>query len=225
MNVITKPNMNDERYITTTAVRKQFGISTSSLRNWERDGKIRCLRPNGTRRIYHLGDIKKFFGNSSKEIEKETVCYARVSSSHQKEDLERQIKVLEKEYPGCRVIKDVASGINFKRPGFISLLELVDQGHVNEVVVTYKDRLCRFGYEIIEWLFKQRNTRLVVLSQDTSKEDPSRELSEDLLSIVNVFVARNNGLRAGQQRRWRKEESKKDQDQDENPKEGPSGQG
>lgn len=88
----------------------------------------------------------------------------------------------------------------------MSILEQVYDGIVEEVVVAYKDRLCRFGFELVEWIFKKSGTKLVVLSQtERNEENDSRELAEDLLAITTVFVARNNGLRAGQNRKRRKE--------------------
>jgi predicted site-specific integrase-resolvase len=112
--------------------------------------------------------------------------------------------LLSGEYPDARIIKDIGSGLNWKRPGLGSLLEQVHQGNVKEVVVTYKDRLCRFGSEILEWIFKKSNVKLLVLSSSSDQKDITRELSDDLLAITTVFVARNNGLRAGHFRRERK---------------------
>ncbi|NBP16834.1 IS607 family transposase, partial [bacterium] len=85
-----------------------------------------------------------------------------------------------------------------------TLLEHVYNGDVDEVVVTYKDRLCRFGFELIEWLFKKANTKLVVLNGSSECTNSTAELAEDLLSITNVFVARNNGMRSAQNRKNRR---------------------
>lgn len=105
-------------------------------------GKIRTLRPTGTtnrpgKRIYNINDIKKIFGIKEDIIDthKHRICYARVSSNHQKEDLERQITLLKNAYPDAKIVKDIGSGLNWKRPGFNSLLEQVYSGNVQEVVV------------------------------------------------------------------------------------------
>lgn len=200
--------MNDDKYITPAEIKKHFGISTNSLRKWTIDGKIKSIRPNGTRRLYSSKDINQFFGVTEPIINRATVCYARVSSNHQKEDLERQIKLLQSEYPNAKIIKDIGSGLNWKRTGFTTLLESIYSGDIDTVVVSYKDRLCRFGNELVEWIFKKANVKLVVLSKHQENYDPSKELSDDLLAITTVFVARNNGLRAGQYKRKRNEESK-----------------
>ena len=101
-------------------------------------------------------------------------------------------------------ITDIASGLNWKRNGLRSLLELVYKGTVKKIVVAYKDRLARFGFELLEWIFKQHETELVVLNQNSGTSDES-ELQQDLLSIVNVFVARHNGARSAINKRKRKE--------------------
>lgn len=198
--------MNADNYINPAQIKKQFSITSNTLRTWTNQGKIRSIRPNGTRRIYNATDIQTFFG-IQQPINTTIVCYARVSSQHQKEDLDRQVKFLQSEYPNTRVFKDIGSGLNWKRPGFTALLEAVHKGDVGTVVVTYKDRLCRFGNELVEWIFKKANVKLVVLSKGDDEKNPSKELSDDLLAITTVFVARNNGLRAGHFKRERKKVS------------------
>ena len=148
------------------------------------------------------------FGVITKPLDKITVCYARVSSSHQKEDLERQVNLLASKYPSARIIKDVGSGINWKRQGINTLLELIHQGVVGEVVVTFKDRLCRFGSELLEWIFQKNDVKLMVLNSTCDTTNPTGELAEDLLAITTVFVARNNGIRSGKFKRERSLQNK-----------------
>lgn len=196
--------MNNDQYIAPYKLTKQFNITSVTLARWADEGKVRVLRPNGGRRIYHVGDIKILFGIAEQTLGKETVCYARVSSRHQKEDLDRQVQYLEKEYPNTKIFKDIGSGLNYNRPGFKALLDKVYSGTVETVVVSYKDRLCRFGSELVEWIFKKANVKLVVLSKgDAIEIDRSKELADDLLSITTVFVARNNGLRCQKYKRDR----------------------
>jgi putative resolvase len=204
--------MDNGKYIVPFRVSKQFNVTSGTLRRWSEEGKIRCIRPNNGRRLYNLEDIEKFFGVEKEIIEKKTICYARVSSSHQKEDLDRQVDFLQSQFPDSIVFKDIGSGLNWKRNGFNALLELIYKGDVGKVVVTYRDRLCRFGIELVEWIFKKHNVKLLVLSSDPDQKDPSKELSEDLLAITTVFVARNNGLRAGNYKRERKERESKKQE-------------
>lgn len=199
--------MNNDNFISPKKLTQQFNITSGTLRNWGESGKIGYLRPNKTgRRIYNINDVRKILGIEDSILEKKkTISYARVSSNHQKEDLERQIVILKEKNPDSIVIKDIGSGLNWKRQGFNSLLEQVNKGDISQVVVTYRDRLCRFGFELVEWILKKSNVKLVVLNSNIDQKDISRELSDDLLAITTVFVARNNGLRAGAYRRERKE--------------------
>jgi putative resolvase len=199
--------MDNEHYISPSKLTKQFDVTSGTLRRWAEDGKIRYLRPNGGKgkRIYNIQDVAKIFGiNPPKPNESYTICYARVSSNHQKEDLERQVDMLKERYPDAKIIKDIGSGLNWNRQGFRSLLEHVNSRTVSEVVVAYKDRLCRFGFELVDWIFQKANVKLVVLNTNDQIADLSRELSDDLLAITTVFVAKNNGLRAAHYRKQRK---------------------
>ena len=113
-------------------------------------------------------------------------------------------------YPEATVIKDVGSGLNWKRQGFNSLLEQIYKGDISTVVVTYRDRICRFGFELVEWIFNKASVKLVVLGIDTITENASSELAEDLLAVTTVFVAKNNGIRAGKLRKLRIEQERKE---------------
>ena len=210
--------MDNETYISPIKITKQFDITSCTLRKWAEDGKIRCLRPNpgvrGGKRIYNINDINKIFGIEKNTFgnDKKTICYARVSSNDQKQDLERQINLLKEKYPTATIIKDIGSGLNWNRSGFRSILEQVNSGDVKEVVVTYRDRMCRFGYELVEWICKKANVKIVVLGGDQNTKDMSKELSEDLLAITTVFVAKNNGLRSANYRRQRKESEREERE-------------
>jgi predicted site-specific integrase-resolvase len=217
--------MEKDVYISANKITKQFDITSNTLRKWADDGKIRCLRPNsdnktGGKRIYHTGDIQKIFGVKEELKERKIICYARVSSNHQKEDLKRQVDFLKETYQEADIIKDIGSGLNWNRVGFKSLLEQVYSGDVKTVVVSYKDRLCRFGIELVEWIFKKSDVKLLVLSKSPGEQDMSRELSEDLLAITTVFVAKNNGLRAAKYRRERKQRELDSQESNDLPNEG-----
>ena len=120
--------------------------------------------------------------------------YARVSSKKQDADLERQIKFIQNLYPSHTVISDIASGINFRRRGLNKILEAVLTGSVAEIVVAHKDRLCRFGFELLENICKFFKTTITVLDNKSGKPYMD-EFAEDLLSIVTVFTARFYGKR------------------------------
>ena len=213
----------DDKFISPFKVRKKFDITSNTLRTWGEEGKIRFIRVRDGKgkRLYNIKDIDKIFGTSHSICPKENViCYARVSSDHQKEDLNRQIELLRKNFPQAEIISDIGSGLNFKRKGFTTLLERINSKVVTKVVVTYKDRLCRFGFELFEWFLKKSNTELMVLNSITDNEESqgnfrTSELAEDLLAITTVFVARNNGNRSAKFKKQRKEEKNQQQKQEE----------
>lgn len=190
-------------YVTAKTVRSHYEISHSGLRKWALEGKVSYKQLPGGNRLYSIDDIHRIFGGKRQET-KEKVIYARVSSSHQKEDLDRQIEDLKQAYPNHRIIYDVASGLNFSRKGLQALLDGVFDRTIQEVVVAYRDRLCRFGFELFESVFKRFEVRLVVHNKSTDHSTSNPELAEDLLAVVNFFVARNNGKRSSENRKRRR---------------------
>lgn len=186
--------MND-KYISPSKITKQFNITSGTLRKWGEEGKLRFIRPNSTgRRIYNVTDVEKLLGVESTMKNKKTICYARVNSESQRDELEKQIKCLKKTNPDSCIITDIDLGINWKRPGFQSMLDLIYEGKVDKIVVTYKDRLCSFGIEILEWLLKKNDIKLQVLSPKQTTNSFKKELAEDLFEITSIFVSRKNGL-------------------------------
>jgi len=137
------------------------------------------------------------------------ICYCRVSSNKQKEDLERQIKFMKDKFPMHTIIQDIGSGLNYKRKGLQELMEKAINGEIEELVIAYKDRLTRFGYEMIEWLISKYSNGKIIVINKNEEETPVEELTKDIVSIMNVYVAKVNGLR--KYKTHIKEEIEKDQ--------------
>ena len=167
---------------------KIIGVSVQTLRAWDKAGTIPTKRSGGNTRLY---DVSAYITETKSSLK--TICYCRVSSPKQKEDLKRQIEYVTARYPESEVIKDVGSGINFKRKGLNTILERAMSGEQLEVVVAYKDRLARFGYELVEGIISRNGGRVVVLNEVSLS--PSEELTQDLLTILHVFSCRLCGLR------------------------------
>ena len=163
-----------------------LGVHPNTLRNWANEGKIRYIRQPGGQRLY---DVSSVGGDGGKR----RVCYCRVSSRKQKDDLERQVAKMRGLFPGHEIVTDIGSGLNFKRKGLASVLESAMRGDVAEIVVAHRDRLCRFGFELVERIVGQNGGRVVVLGDLESS--PQRELVCDLVSIIHVFACRIHGLR------------------------------
>ena len=113
-----------------------------------------------------------------------------VSSNNQKDDLQRQVQYMQEKYPTHQIITDIGSGLNYKRKGLKTILEYAYKGIVKEVVVAYKDRLCRFGFELFEHILQtQSNAEILVLNQANHSKE--QELTDDLLYLLHVFSARS----------------------------------
>jgi predicted site-specific integrase-resolvase len=159
------------------------------------DGKIKTIRGGGNQRLYN---VKSFINPKIEEEEESTktkYIYCRVSSHKQKNDLTRQINSLQEKYPNHTVVKEIASGINFKRKILNRILEESYRGLVEEIVVAHKDRLCRIAWDHFEWLFQLYGVTLIIDSDEELHHSPESELAEDLMSIVHVFSCRHYGQR------------------------------
>lgn len=203
---------NKEKYLTPKEVTKILKVSTKTLHNWNCQGILKAVRTKGGHRRYVESDVytKAWSPHQLEEIQKRKrrICYCRVSTPSQREDLERQALFFSTKYPEHEIIKDIGSGINFKRKGFNSILESAINGDIGEVVVTHRDRLCRFGFELIQRIIEQHsNGAIVVLNQDETS--PEKELVNDLLSIITVFSSRLYGLRSHSLKKKIKEEASK----------------
>ena len=178
---------------------KILGVKEGILRKWDSQGNIKTIRTPGGIRLFDITSVDPTTNLFAIREKKEAVAifYSRVSSSKQKDDLERQKQFLKDnyadKYPRFQEVTDIGSGLNFKRTGLLRVLGLIKEGNVSAVVVASKDRLARFGFELIEWLCKEYGTETVVL--DNQDSTPEEELGNDLMSIVQVYCCRWNGKR------------------------------
>ena len=174
-------------YVNTRKAVALLGVHPNTLRKWATDGRLEHIRSPGGRRLYNVDAFLR------EEVGVGVVCYARVSSYAQKDDLRGQVALLQSRYPGAEVVKDIGGGLNWKRKGLVALLERLHSGEKLRIVVAHKDRLARFGFELIEWLAKQNGGEVVVLDESSCR--PEQELTEDILSILHTFSCRLYGLR------------------------------
>jgi len=172
---------------------EKLGIHYKTLLSIAERGEIKIVKI-GKQQLYN---VEEYMKTKEMKVEKmkRKICYCRVSSLKQKEDLGRQEEMMKSLYPSYEIIKDIGSGINYNRKGLQKLIKYALDGEIDEVVIEYKDRLTRFGYELIEYIIKeQSNGRIKILNKDEEKT-PMEEMTVDLVSIMNVYVAKINGLR------------------------------
>lgn len=177
-----------KNYVTPGEAARILGVCDRTLRYWEEQGKITAIRTAGGQRRY---DITTYTTGTTGD--RVIILYARVSSTKQKEDLQRQCEYLQSQYPEGELVKEVGGGLNYKRKKMLTILERVMSGNVKRIVVTYKDRLARFGFDLLQWLCTKHSCEIVVLNK--VELSPEREMVEDILSIVHCFSARLYGLR------------------------------
>lgn len=165
-----------------------LGVLPNTLRKWADMGEINCIKTQSGQRRY---DVESYIGKSTTST---TICYCRVSSHKQRDDLERQVKYLRNQYPSAEFVKDIGCGLNFKRKGLKTILERAMSGTHITLVVAHRDRLARFGIDLIRQIIEQNGGKLVVF--DETLLSPEQELTNDLLNIVHVFSARMPELRS-----------------------------
>lgn len=181
-------------------VSKILGVTPKTIRLWEQQGKINPERtPNGHRR-YDRDEIvrmSKFYGKVRTEDDQKdrrTIAYARVSSHDQKDDLKRQSELLESFCAAngwtYTIIQDLGSGLNYDKRGLKKLIKEICDGNVDRLVITHKDRLLRFGSEIIFSLCENYNAEVVILNKGDVQPSFEEELVRDVLEIITVFSAR-----------------------------------
>ncbi|WP_017747946.1 IS607 family transposase [Scytonema hofmannii] len=165
-----------------------LGLHPNTLRKYADEGKIKSIKNSAGQRLY---DVESYTKGDSTGIT--TICYCRVSSSKQRDDLDRQVAYMQSLYPNAEFIRDVGSGINFKRKGLQALLDRLLRGDKFTLIVACRDRLARFGFELIQYMVEQNGGQIVVL--DKAVYCPESELTQDLLSILHVCRCRMHGLR------------------------------
>ncbi len=186
------------RYVAIGEAAEALGVSITTLRRWEAEGKLVPERTAGGQRRYDLAKIKPDLFLAVPQ-DRKTIAYARVSSHDQKDDLERQKQVLElycaRQGWTFEVIADLGSGMNYNKKGLKRLLDEIIAGRVGRLVVAHKDHLLRFGAELVFAICEAKNVEVLIINQgfDTTFEE---DLAQDVLEIITVFSARLYGSRS-----------------------------
>lgn len=199
-------------HLTIGQASNMLGISICTLRRWDKVGKLTpsYLTAGGHRR-YSIVILKQYLGDFLESKKRKVIAYARVSSHDQKNDLKRQIERLkrycQKSFESYEVIDDLGSGMNYKKKGLKKLLKLILSGQVSKIILTHKDRLLRFGSELVFQICHYFGVEIKVIE---SNEDLTDEqiLAFDVLEIITVFSARLYGKRSHQNRKTLSSKSK-----------------
>lgn len=181
-------------HVSSKDARKYFSVDDSTLRRWAREGTIQTIQTKGGHYRYSIpASTKPTDDEEPRQDIGQYVIYARVSSKKQEEDLERQIRHLQSMFPDHTVVRDIGSGLNYKRRGFQAILEQLFKGNIKRVVVAHQDRFTRFGFDFFEWLFKHFGAVLEAVNRTTKSRE--QELLGDVMEVFTVFTARYYGSR------------------------------
>ena len=176
-----------------------LGVSIATLRRWDKEGRLKPEKTSSGHRRYDITKLRPGIYRNIQQETKQTIAYARVSSFDQKDDLERQKQVLElycaRQGWTYKIVSDLGSGMNYYKKGLKQLIEDILSEKAGRLVITHKDRLLRFGAELVFAICEAKQVEVVILNQgeDTTFEE---DLAKDVLEIITVFSARLYGSRS-----------------------------
>lgn len=189
-------------FYTISQFAKKVNKGLSTLRRWDSDGKLVAKRSMSGHRYYDESDVRKVLNQTPLE-DRLTVVYCRVSSKAQLDDLKSQVNAMNAYCINSgqsidKFIQEIGGGMNFKRKEFLKLIKEILEGNISKVIIAHKDRLCRFGFDLFNYICELNNCELEVVNQE--KLSPEKEMVDDLLSIVHTFSCRLYGLRSYKKR-------------------------
>lgn len=203
------------RYYSINKFSKILGVSAQTLRNWDAKGKLHPHHTSSNGYRYYSHEQLNQVMNIKPNLDRLVIGYCRVSSNKQKADLERQIEnmkmYLTAQGKPYEIITDIGSGINYNNKGLKELIQRITQNKVEKVVVLYKDRLLRFGFELVEYIASLHNCNIEII--DNTEKTEQQELVEDLVQIITVFSCKLQGKRANKTRKLVEELTKGDIEQ------------
>ena len=189
-----------EKLVSISKAAKILGVSEVTLRRWDKDGRLVSIKTDGGHRRYNLSKLRPELVHKYDFVDnRKTIAYARVSSHDQKADLERQKQVLElfcsKNGWTFEIVADLGSGMNYQKKGLRKLLNAILDDSVGRLVLTHKDRLLRFGAELVFAVCEAKSVEVIIINKgdDTTFEE---DLATDVLEIITVFSARLYGSRS-----------------------------
>lgn len=187
-----------DTFLTISEVAVKLRKSVKTLQRWDRTGIFKAQRTPTGRRMYPLQSVMEFVGMAVPQAEKTVIVYCRVSSQAQKPDLKNQRRVLSefcasRGMSNAEFVEEIGGGLNFKRKLFLSVVDRVIAGEVSDLIVAHRDRLARFGFDLLAHLCGKHGCKLHVV--DSQQLSPEQEMVTDLMTIVHCFSSRLYGLR------------------------------
>ena len=195
------------KYYSINKFSKILGVSAQTLRNGDKKGKLHPHHTSSNGYRYYSHEQLNQVMNIKPNLDRIVIGYCRVSSNKQKDDLERQIEnmklYLTAQGKPFEIISDIGSGIDYKKKGLKELMKRISRNKVDKVVVFYKDRLLRFGFELVEYIASLYDCDIEII--DHTEKTEQQEIVEDLVQIITVFSCKLQGKRANKARKLVKE--------------------
>ena len=196
--------MKNEKLLSSKEVANLCGVTIHTVCMWRKEGRLPFMKINDRVILHKIEDVekllnKKIFSEENAKKRK-NIIYARVSTSKQKDDLKKQIQILNDFCNSNGIIIDeifaeIASGMNEDREEFNKIIDLVINKEIDKIYITFEDRLTRFGFKYFENLFDKFDTQIVVLNNKINNESFEEELSNDLISIIHHFSMKMHSKR------------------------------
>ena len=202
------------KYYSIHEFSKILGVSAQTLRNWDNNGKLHPHHTTASGYRYYSDEQLNEVLHIKPKNNRIIIGYCRVSSQKQKDDLERQIEnvrtyLLAKGQP-FEIISEIGSGINYKKKGLQELIKRISENQVEKVVILYKDRLLRVGFELVEYLAMLHHCEIEII--DHTEKTEQQELVEDLVQIITIFSCKLQGKRANKAKKMIQELTKDEKD-------------
>lgn len=195
------------KYYSINKASKILGVSAQTLRNWDAKGKLHPHHTSSNGYRYYSQEQLNQVMNIKPNLDRLVIGYCRVSGNKQKDDLERQVEnmkvYLTAQGKPYEIITDIGSGINYNNKGLKELIQRITQNKVEKIVVLYKDRLLRFGFELVEYIASLHDCNIEII--DNIEKTEQQELIEDLVQIITVSSCKLQGKRSNKVRKLVKE--------------------
>jgi len=201
----------NEKYVKGKKASEIIGVHQRTLYLWEKKGLIETIRTTGNTRLYNVEkytkkkevikeNIEKNVSNNNfdklvKSKNKLNICYIRISSDSQKDNLEKQRESMVMLYPKHVIIEDIGSNLNLNKTGIKKIIMLAAKGKINELVITNREKLAKFEFELIEDLIKECSKGKITVLENKNQIESEEDLMKDIMSIMNIHMSKMNGLR------------------------------
>ncbi len=181
-----------ERLLLLKEAKSLLGVNTKTIQKWDREGKIKIIRTIGGRRRVPISEVERLQGITSQKSQ--IIGYARVSSATQKDDLQTQVQLLT-QLGITQILTDIGSGLNERRRNYHKLIQMILNHQIQKIIITYPDRLTRFGFDTFQQFCASYGTYVEVLN-DALYKSPQEEIVQDLITIIAHFSGKLYGLRS-----------------------------